>query len=412
MSVDSILQDSSALNYGVYFKSFHKDWNSCIDSQAGIDLTKQFILRNQLFHSFDKDSLFINLYRDQFSYRIPYGAQIGEKFSFNTGCNIEYVNSYNTEIFGEAAEIKEFELTRKGTNLIIDTIQLSKKFGLIQFSAPPYLDLETPSTYRVVIKGMEYSNGTKLGLTTPQFDGFKYAVDDTLFVNEMTLQIDDFGIQRHVVSVLNVDTTNGEYKIELSSNLGGKKIIDLTSFQKLLNNVENPSNNLRRSDNDSSWHVLMDISKYGWNEEFRFQRLSGDSCSFQPVFSVGNPLSDTIISNSYGLSRWGDFVGHWFYVTKVNGKNYNYSLGTEEADLSHLNLYLKLYPNPVLDVLNLNSNISTANIRCMDISGALVMNKGVNFPAQLDVRTLKSGVYFIQLELPNGKFENLKFVKN
>jgi hypothetical protein len=72
-----------------------------------------------------------------------------------------------------------------------------------------------------------------------------------------------------------------------------------------------------------------------------------------------------------------------------------------------------IYPNPVRDVLNI-TNIESSNYtaKIVDMSGrvikSFVMRNGQN---QIDVASLKSGIYLISMNDMNGKVNSAKMVK-
>ena len=85
-------------------------------------------------------------------------------------------------------------------------------------------------------------------------------------------------------------------------------------------------------------------------------------------------------------------------------------LGVEER---HEKPEIKVYPNPVLDVLNIS--VPDANIK----SGAIFSALGYEVDSftlkdgkvQIDIRKLNPGIYFVQVESENGEMAVGKFVK-
>lgn len=72
---------------------------------------------------------------------------------------------------------------------------------------------------------------------------------------------------------------------------------------------------------------------------------------------------------------------------------------------------VRLYPNPTSDVLNLSANQAISHVVVYNLLGQKVLEKSLNdTEVQLDVSTLKSGVYTIQTSSDHSK-ENLRFIK-
>jgi hypothetical protein len=75
---------------------------------------------------------------------------------------------------------------------------------------------------------------------------------------------------------------------------------------------------------------------------------------------------------------------------------------------------LKIYPNPVENILNVQFNkiVETGNIKLVDMAGKVVMNNTVDNSniVTLDVSTLGSGIYFLKTET-NNIVTTKKFIK-
>ncbi|MDR3046614.1 MAG: T9SS type A sorting domain-containing protein, partial [Bacteroidales bacterium] len=81
--------------------------------------------------------------------------------------------------------------------------------------------------------------------------------------------------------------------------------------------------------------------------------------------------------------------------------------------IAHRNQYT-LYPNPVLTTVTLNSSANTTKgqLYIYSITGQVLYAESINsFPIAIEVAFLKSGLYFVEINDPNGKY-CLKFVKN
>ncbi|MBL4662263.1 MAG: T9SS type A sorting domain-containing protein [Flavobacteriaceae bacterium] len=82
------------------------------------------------------------------------------------------------------------------------------------------------------------------------------------------------------------------------------------------------------------------------------------------------------------------------------------NLGIEDAAIGSINIY----PNPVTDILTIDvSNSSITALYVYDSLGKLVLQKGRGF-YQLDVSSLPTGLFFLQLETDRGVFTH-KIIK-
>ena len=79
------------------------------------------------------------------------------------------------------------------------------------------------------------------------------------------------------------------------------------------------------------------------------------------------------------------------------------------ADLDELNEGVVIYPNPAVNVLNVQASEEVASINVIGLDGSIV-STSVN-SNQVDVSTLGSGIYVYQVELASGKVVTDKFIK-
>ncbi len=72
---------------------------------------------------------------------------------------------------------------------------------------------------------------------------------------------------------------------------------------------------------------------------------------------------------------------------------------------------ISLFPNPTTSIINFSLNgIQGTPVKVIDINGRIVLSTTISTNNNIDVETLTSGVYFVQMEVEN-KSVNYKFVK-
>lgn len=72
---------------------------------------------------------------------------------------------------------------------------------------------------------------------------------------------------------------------------------------------------------------------------------------------------------------------------------------------------IKLYPNPTVDVINFSlQGLADTPITIVDVNGKIVVSTKISSENNIDVSSLNSGVYFVQLEIEK-KNVSYKFVK-
>lgn len=70
----------------------------------------------------------------------------------------------------------------------------------------------------------------------------------------------------------------------------------------------------------------------------------------------------------------------------------------------------KLFPNPVVDVLNISSDENINNYQILDITGKTIYSKINNSSNAIDLSAMNAGIYFIKMETATSK-SVIKFVK-
>ncbi|WP_345199858.1 T9SS type A sorting domain-containing protein [Chryseobacterium ginsengisoli] len=84
-------------------------------------------------------------------------------------------------------------------------------------------------------------------------------------------------------------------------------------------------------------------------------------------------------------------------------------LGTNETKNNPVTL-VKIYPNPVSDILKINSDIDFKGYEILDMSGKII-NENKTFSKEISIHHLPSGNYFIKLKDSKNNFTLLKFIK-
>jgi hypothetical protein len=73
---------------------------------------------------------------------------------------------------------------------------------------------------------------------------------------------------------------------------------------------------------------------------------------------------------------------------------------------------INIYPNPTTDFINFSlSGLESTAVTVVDVTGKLVLSTVISSENNIDVSSLKSGVYFAQIEV-DGRQASYKFIKN
>jgi hypothetical protein len=72
---------------------------------------------------------------------------------------------------------------------------------------------------------------------------------------------------------------------------------------------------------------------------------------------------------------------------------------------------INIFPNPVVSVLQIETDIEIQNIRIYNQVGQMISQSQLNNAKTVDVSSLEKGVYFIFIENKHGIFSRRKFLK-
>ena len=243
----------------------------------------------------------------------------------------------------------------------------------------------------------------------------------------------------------NINLENLDFSVNFSNNSENVKIfkVEEKDFKKLkkLNNIyfyyipveiahANTFNNIK------SLKILFFSDYYlskksNFPEKLNFCNLKLESIDFLGTAPKIIDIRNNTLNYLY-LTSLNDFSPK-FIVDDINtfkslfGETYYDNLKSEdvpfnlatssepcEAALSTNNLTkpnLKIYPNPALDILNIESDVNKNIIRIFDLMGNLVESYDVKDKSiSINVNQLPKGIYIVEIENEKGK-TNSKFIK-
>ena len=169
--------------------------------------------------------------------------------------------------------------------------------------------------------------------------------------------------------------------------------------------------------NDTNNAALFNTAFIGPNNTINFSGQAG-SYGANPSFGINILQYDSNgIVNWNCLSQNRGYASHHtllngsvFYVgykhdNLPNGNvdslflcRYNLSLSTRIVSLEKGSYFLETIPNPFNEVLQVNTNGSTANIQILNLYGDLIYFTKINRSGMLDTRKWNQGVYLIRVE--------------
>ena len=94
------------------------------------------------------------------------------------------------------------------------------------------------------------------------------------------------------------------------------------------------------------------------------------------------------------------------------GEYEDYTVNVGELGVSDLTSFdFAYYPNPVKDVLNINSNKTIHSVEGFNLTGQKVISSKNGNNSRIDVRSLAIGTYVFKVTLEGGQIETFKIVK-
>jgi hypothetical protein len=124
-------------------------------------------------------------------------------------------------------------------------------------------------------------------------------------------------------------------------------------------------------------------------------------------YTITGPTSVNIVFNN-GLSGTGNQTAD--LLNKTNGYSYTWGAAPRIRENNDTSFSAILFPNPVADMLQISSDFEIQDYKIMSIQGT-IMQEGKSTESGIDMRSLTSGIYFIQLKFKNGDEETQRIMK-
>jgi len=161
-----------------------------------------------------------------------------------------------------------------------------------------------------------------------------------------------------------------------------------------------------------------DLTNIIEEESVQFTDLSSnDPTSWEWTFEGGTPGSSTEQNPQISYSEEGNY-SVTLTATNIAGNNTivkeDYITVTHITGVENLNsLNLKIYPNPVHNVLNIESQYTIKSVTIINIIGETIINKSINSnTTKLELNNMENGIYFLQVNTDQGLFgEKIQILK-
>jgi hypothetical protein len=135
-------------------------------------------------------------------------------------------------------------------------------------------------------------------------------------------------------------------------------------------------------------------------------RMVADVNGFYKYTIVG-PTSVNIVFNN-GRTGTGNQTPN--LLNKTDGYSYTWGAAARTSNPENSANKVVVYPNPVSDILQITSESTIQDYKLITVQGT-VLQKGKSVESGIDMSSLNSGLYLIQLRFENGEEETRKIFK-
>lgn len=172
--------------------------------------------------------------------------------------------------------------------------------------------------------------------------------------------------------------------------------------------------------NDYSWNKIFDSLDSRWLITACFNGDCKDDLLQSGTFLKDFGLNDTTCFIAFHVETH-EYSGSSKIIYHIFNKNNSLDSATVTYNISYskpsgiddiIENNLNIYPNPVTNKISIESsiNLQNATIKITNSSGEILKYKQLNNENELDVSSLKSGIYFLNI-VSNNQTTSRKFIK-
>lgn len=154
------------------------------------------------------------------------------------------------------------------------------------------------------------------------------------------------------------------------------------------------------ADTAQNWTVVSNTVTSGTRTIVATRTLAGGSGDYAIANAAGTIPISYARGTGLSLANHGTSRGYSTLVMTA-------ALSTEEFDQQKV----KVYPNPVTDLLNFTANGTIKKVSFYDTSGRLVKTAAADGKNSIDVSALEKGTYVVEYELTDGSTSYDKIIK-
>ncbi|WP_431135971.1 DUF7619 domain-containing protein [Psychroserpens mesophilus] len=216
--------------------------------------------------------------------------------------------------------------------------------------------------------------------------------DITCLEGESILPEDVGKYVHYMIRFENLGTAN-------ATNIVVKNAIDATKFDvNTLVPLDGSHDYVTRINSDNDVEFIFE------NIQLPFDDANNDGYIVYKIKTLESLVLGDVFSNQAEI--------YFDFNAPIITNNYTTEVEEDTFSVDDFNFStIKIYPNPVIDILNIESNLTIQTIRVFDIQGRKVLEVAQDNINLVDMSTLNSGIYFVKV-FSNSKTETIKVVKH
>lgn len=273
----------------------------------------------------------------------------------------------------------------------------SSNYGLYEISGPlPTAATATVTCKEIIAPTASTPGGSSFAgvafNTTGQMYFSTYTGDDKLYLLNNNLTLTYIGTFN--ISGVGNDLTSCNYPLIVLA-------VNWKSFSAELQTDKQVS---------LTWTVSQQINNKGYYVEHSQDGTKWEQLGFIP--NSGNDQEEVSYSYTHSSPASGENFYRIQQVDYNGSANYSATKTIQVENTSHF----RLWPNPAKDLIHItaagNQNMNNSHLRIIDRSGRqIIQNTLAASDGTINISSMSTGIYFVQVQLADGEIYNQKLIK-
>lgn len=348
-------------------------------------------------------------------------ATLSENYSYDFSVTADAASWGSTrfEIEFSAASIDSnvmYSIDNKcglGATVLITNTQAGINYILSQNGVVIKSQLATSSTLEIALSTDEISEGLNQFDLTLDNSG----CNNTLLIKN-GIEFTVIGVQEITATTNGLSCGTGQVSVKAEGAIGNGYYRWYESIDAI-DPIPNQNSNeyLTPAIDATKFYYVTVVNEYGCESSTRTKVVAEIMNVTQPIISVeGDVISTSAIADNYiwyqdELLIEGENTES---IAVVESGAYSVEVITNTCSATSENIIveilgvkdlkeygIEIYPNPVLDVMTINSELSINSIFIFDTKGVEVMSIENNIPNEIDMKNIKKGIYIINIATDN-----------